>query len=418
MKTKTIYRILMFARSFPPHRNSEAIVTGKLALAFLNKSINLHVIASKPIDLSFCDDQAIWSPLKAMTHYYSDIRLPGFQQFTKRLQGILLTGHPIKGISWVEYAVHEGLDMVKKNKYDLILSRSQPAEGHLPAMVISQKYHIPWIANWNDIEPGCMAPAPYGRGLSAKPKKITMRYLKTVIKKAHHHTFPSERLRRHMCKIYTNLEIKSSVIPHIAISGLQKETSHNNKLFTICHAGTFDGFRDPNPFFLAFSNFIKRNNIHDARMILLGNSQCGNLNYTVPSHLDQYIEIRPWVNYTTVLLTMATASVLLIIEAAAEEGIHLSGKFVDYVQSGRPILAVTPKNGTLNDAIQLAGGGIAVTNESPEDIEEAIHKLYLSWRKKSLSIDFKISKLQELFSEETIIKKYTHLFDRVLQKEE
>jgi len=293
------------------------------------------------------------------------------------------------------------------------LSRSQPAEGHLPAMVISQKYHIPWIANWNDIEPGCMSPGPYGKGLSAKPKKIVMRYLKTVIRNAHHHTFPSERIRKHMCKIYSNLESKSSVIPHIAISGLQKEIPHDDNLFTLCHAGTFDGIRDPILFFLAFSSFIARNNINDARLILLGNSQDGTLRYTVPSNLDKYIEICPWVNYTTALLTMATSTVLLMIEAAAEDGIHLSGKFVDYVQSGRPILAITPKNGTLNDAIQLGGGGIAVANESIDDIEKAIHKLYLSWKKKSLAMDFKTSDLQKLFSEETVIKSYISLFDRI-----
>jgi hypothetical protein len=47
---------------------------------------------------------------------------------------------------------------------------------------------------------------------------------------------------------------------------------------------------------------------------------------------------------------MREADVLLLIENAEDrEGVYLPSKFVDYLWAGRPVIALTPRNGTISD---------------------------------------------------------------------
>lgn len=360
MPNLTNRKILIFAPWIPPHRNSEAHVTGRLLLAFQRAGIYFDVISSPPSGVENQEDQLqTWAPLSKSQHIVPNVQPSAASVMFHRVSCMLTSGHIVPGgMTWADYAIKEGKRLAKIGKYDLIMSRSQPAIGHLPALVLSKKLNIPWVANWNDIEPAIRSPIPYGSGLAAKISINFNNYLEDVIDSASQHTLCSERSLEYMEKIFPKLKTKASVIPHLAIVDKYDLPKYSKKgIFTICHAGTFDGRRSPTVLFKALTLFLEKVDRKNVRVNFLGNNYAGETGFDIPSHLQDVVTVHPWADYEMTGRQMSMADVLLVIEASMEESIFLPGKFSEYVNFCRPILALTPQLSTLRDIMSHKGGG-------------------------------------------------------------
>ena len=408
----------MFAPWFPPHRNSEGIVNGKLALAFLKAGWGLDVIYSRPVELpKEAEEVSFWAPLAGVS-YSVPKKYPGsLGRMINRVSTILRTGHMIKGLSWVQYAVKKAEALSRLKHYDVILSRSFPVQVHLAALLVAGKSRIPWVANWNEVEPGNRNPYPYGEGIDAPMGYFIGRFLREIWTKADRHTFPSERAMRYMSSYMPGIGDKTSIIPHIA---LERTGESSNSLmrahekFTICHAGIFDGRRNPGPFFDALSRLCEKTTIRrDLVVKLLGYSYDGANKPRVPENLQEIVTIQDWCNYEETLRELSQADVLLLIEGMVEEGIFLSGKFIDYVQCRKPILALSPTVGTVNDVMRVHGGGIVVDCSDASQIATALERLYRVWQQNRLGETYPTQGLLNLYGESTVIRLYKALFDRL-----
>jgi uncharacterized membrane protein YeiH len=103
----------------------------------------------------------------------------------------------------------------------------------------------------------------------------------------------------------------------------------------------------------------------------------------------------------------------VVLEAPCNQGIFFPSKFVDFVQTGRPILAVSPVNGTLADILTASGGGIVADCLSPDAVEVAIKTLYVAWKRGSLESMYGSSRLFNLFDENYVIGQYLEIFSRI-----
>ena len=144
-------RILMFAPHFPPRRGPEALVNGKLALAILRRGWKLEVVSDATKYPSEREtDASFWNSLKEITHGVPAIFPGRTALFLQRMSATAIFRQFIPRISWASYALQTAKALVARERYDVVLSRSQPAVGHLPAMRVAATFHLPWIANWND----------------------------------------------------------------------------------------------------------------------------------------------------------------------------------------------------------------------------------------------------------------------------
>jgi hypothetical protein len=71
--------------------------------------------------------------------------------------------------------------------------------------------------------------------------------------------------------------------------------------------------------------------------------------YVSRYHLENFIEVIPPVSYEESLNFISSCDVCLILEANCEEGIFMPTKITDYQQCGKPIWAISPAVGVLND---------------------------------------------------------------------
>lgn len=410
-------RILMFAPAFVPYANPEAIVNGKLALAFQNAGWHIDII-TRVVEASSYDYGSSWSEpwlaLKERTYETSYAVGGTVSRFFAAVRDSLRTGHPVTGCRWATHSAELAAKLHREQPYDLMISRSLPDFGHFPALLFSKKCGLPWIANWNDAY-GVKNPPPAGKGPQASLGLFHERFLAEVAREATWHTFPSERMRRHICQYLANgTGYRSSTIPHVLLDSYQSTYQGKNNIFTLCYAGNLYTGRNPSVFFQALANFVEKKSLYGRLKVnVLGLEEIGLNNLVKKYHLEQNVNFIGPLNYLTALDRCLESDVLIVLETPYVEGIYLPSKFVDYVQTGRPILAISPATGTLRDLLSDHGGGIAADCTSVEDIVLALERLYAEWLRGKLKEVYGSHRLYDIFSTATIIGLYEKIFTKI-----
>jgi glycosyltransferase involved in cell wall biosynthesis len=156
-------------------------------------------------------------------------------------------------------------------------------------------------------------------------------------------------------------------------------------------------------------NTPKRN----IKLVLIGIDEVKTIELAKKHGIASNVELLGILNYKACREVMLKSDVLTVIEAPCEEGIFLPSKFVDYVEAGRPILAISPKSSTLNDILSSKGGGIAVDRNSADEIYKSLCDLYSSWELGVLDAKYSSSCLYHIFSSETIVAKYEEIFNKL-----
>ena len=413
-------RILMIAPVFYPYPPvwPEGMVNTKLALAMQRAGWHIDVIiAGHPAAKNRYPSETVgWTELTDHVHV---VKLAAHKNVVRKLidtaGAFLLTGRLLRHLAW-PVAVKNVADKLNAvHRYDLILSRAVPDHAHFAALLVHRQTRIPWIANWNDPTPNHKFPPPYGEGPSSSLKPDINRWYQSIGRHASWHTFPCERLRRYMCGYLPgNIQQRSSVIAHVAMDGFKAPSISNNDVFSMCYAGSVLPPRDATVFLQGVKRVVQRLNIMGCVQVRFMVDEPERVAASAKAlGIEEAIAIESSVPYTQMPEALARSNVLVIIEAPLEEGIFMPSKIVDYVQIGRPILAVAPAAGTMHDIFSKYGGGIAVDCRSPEAVAHAIETLYKKWEAGTLDREFGSSILLGLFSQESVLADYLNVFDEV-----
>ena len=416
MKENSRYRILMFAPAFAPFANPEAIVNNKLVLALKSAVCHVDVITRSDNELTDYNYgsgwEECWASLRTLTHAVTYRQTGKIGKIIDTIRGALKTGYPGIGCRWAAHAANLALRMHQEKGYDVIISRALPNFAHLPALLFARLTGLPWIANWNDAK----NTPPVGKEPQARLGFFHERLLAEVAREATWHTFPSERMRRYICGYLGNeTENRSSTIPHVLLESYQSTYRGKSSVFTLCYAGNLYAARNPSVFFQALAIFAKKSLDTRLKVNIIGLEKIGLSNLIKQYGLDNIVHFTGPLEYTETLDHCRESDVLIVIEAPYEEGIYLPSKFVDYVQTGRAILAISPATGTLRDLLSAYGGGIAADCTSVADIVCALDKLYAEWTLGILTEVYGSHRLYDLFSAGKVKERYKTILSEVVR---
>lgn len=257
--------------------------------------------------------------------------------------------------------------------------------------------------------PLAKAPPPYGQGLLGRGRG--MWYCRAVACRADWHTFPSERLMRYM-QSYLPIGDRVSVVPHIALGCARGPRTESDK-FRLCHAGALAG--RCSEALLEGVRLFKSSGDSDRRVqVRLIGAKSPMLEAQVAERgLQDSVYLGPSVAYQDAMRELAVCSVGMVVEAALAEGIFLPSKFVDIVQAGRPVLAISPAQGTLADCVRAWGGGVCADNTDVHSIHAAISRLYDAWRDGSLDARYGPERLAAEFGEERVVGRIAEIVGRI-----
>ena len=408
--------VLVFAPAFAPFFFSESLVNSKLALAMQAENWDVTVISAASSDASGYSSAwgEPWESLRSRVHILHPEPKVGslLGRVISRIRNILRLRHPISGAIWSERAADLAIRLHKERPFTLVLTRSTSCYAHLPGLLFRRSHHIPWIANWND-PPGHLFPPPYSYPLPLLQRFFKNRYMRSASQAADMNTFPSEQLMDFMTVPLGLVDSpKKAVIPHVGLGWEGAASAKDPLRFRICHAGNLSAERDPRSFLKALAKLRDMNPSIKVELEIIGVMPESIMTEVIQLNLEDQVIFTPGMSFVKCLERMQHADVLLMIEAEVKNGIFFPSKIIDYVEVGRPILAISPKKGVIKDLFSSNNYGAFAEVGSSTSIEKALDTIFNDWRSNCVSPQG-ISLLRNKVKPATIVKKLTALSELI-----
>jgi glycosyltransferase involved in cell wall biosynthesis len=148
---------------------------------------------------------------------------------------------------------------------------------------------------------------------------------------------------------------------------------HRGDRFTITHAGSFFGKRDPRPFLTALSR------VDGVLARFVGDFRSSDREWA--AGIADRMELVPYAPHRRALELQRDSDVLLLLvpEAGGRGRGVLSGKVFEYLAAERPIMAVVPPDGAAAKLIRDTGAGVVVAPDDVDGMERELRALRDAW---------------------------------------
>lgn len=384
-------RILFIAPSSYPVNGAEAIVNIKLLKALSDDGgFEIDLISRKNRYAPYPSD-SIESYNINLKNLYVIENQGGFSMkvLVESLCAFAVFKSIFAGCHWAFRALPIVKKLAKENNYDFVLTKNYPS--FLLGAYLKGKYGLRWVASWNDPYPRNFYPMPYGKGKDHKQSLIEALQLKQM-RKADFHVFPTNALKNHM-KSYLNVEENVCfVAPHIVIEtkcNTENNEAEQNKNvpLKIIHSGSLVSPRNPRPVINALSRIVKNNPSINIHFTFLGKMEQGDSVYIKSmEHLQGLISIIPAVEYKKSLDILASQDVACVIEAdcGVGGGVFLPTKVTDFMQIHKPIFAISPRKGVLEDLYEESSIGYFADIHDETSIYEGLLMIYRDFERGKL----------------------------------
>ncbi|MDE6589429.1 MAG: hypothetical protein K2K53_03595, partial [Oscillospiraceae bacterium] len=310
--------------------------------------------------------------------------------FTQALQTIesakYLVTFPCNALSWACDTAHYIEKNMDLNRFQAIYTTSGPRSAHLVGFYLKQKYGIPWVADYRDQ----WTFNPYGEKYD--PNNVRQLLL-----------FELESILLHQADC--NLTIGDSLIQSYAeefhlprekivsitngydesdFAALQAPQGRTDK-FTINYSGLlYTQQRSIAPILTAIQQLSdeKKIKLPNVRFRIVGDAEDGSVEVAEQYGLTQIIERTGYLSHRQALQANVDANVLLLLvgdEARFKQG--YTGKIFEYLRSGRPILALAPEDGVVDQLLRESGHGEAMLSTQTSRIKSMILREYEKWER-------------------------------------
>lgn len=395
-------KILMIAPGSFPVTSAECIVNIKLLQAMTRCGQFEIDLVSKAINWQNYPSDSMESlniRIKSHTIIVADNKL-NLKTILEHIKCFLLFGTVYKGAHWAAKAFPCIKSLVKKNRYDYILTKNE--SSFLLGYYFKRHHGIKWIATWNDPFPRILYPDAYIRYWNLKPGFSDSKCIRIIREYTDNNVFPNERLRDHLLKTYDIPLSRTTVIPHVVLDGHYSQRKKGASLKLI-HSGNINYPRDPELFFSALEKFFNKKPDAKLEVSILGVTG-QDIEQKIASHsLQEHVHTIPPVSYNTSIEMLADYDVAVIVEAKCEEGIFLPTKVSDFMQSGIPIFAISPAKGVLNDLFINGNIPYFASNEDETRIMQEIERIYTDYMEDHIGNKWNIP---ENYTEESVTRTY------------
>lgn len=270
------------------------------------------------------------------------------------------------------------------NKFSVIYTTTGPLSSHLVGYYLKKKYGIPWVADYRDL----WTDNPYGQFSLADTTHRLLYYLEEILMKyADSNIFVEESV---IDKYTTRLGMPKDRFKGITngydesdFSALNYNIKPTNK-FTINYSGLlYTKQHDISPILFALKELIKEGKIDldNIRFRVVGQgSEKFNEEVADCFGVSSILEQTGYVSHKEALQANVDANMLLHLVGSDEKFklVH-TGKFFEYLRSGKPVLAIAPPGGVVDNILTSTGHGKAFLSTQIQAIKDMILQEYVSW---------------------------------------
>lgn len=416
-------KVLIIANQFPPMGGSGVQRSVKF-VKHLNKFGYEPVVFTRDVGNMILKDETLLNDIPDGTEI---IRTKAFEP--SELKGIMkIPGKVLSKIIipdsariWAEFSKESALNVVKKYKIDIVYTTSAPYSDHLIGLYIKEKTpSIVWAVDFRDE----WTNNPYTLDNPYNPIRtnIEKKMEKKVLDSADILITNTPVMRENFIKNNNLKDDNFYVIPNgydeEDFKSINIEKSENDKL-TMVYTGALYGRRKPDTFFEALSKAISEGSIDGEKICvkLIGNYHEDKLSSQIASYnLTEQINIIGYVPHDVCIKYQTQADVLILIEGTGRGAeAFYTGKIFEYMNTGKPVLAVLPENGAAASLVRKSKIGIVAHTDDVSKIKESIIDYYKKWENKCLNFEPDRNVIEQ-FERKRLTEELAKLFDKYLKE--
>lgn len=291
---------------------------------------------------------------------------------------------PDAKIGWIPFAVKKGLQIIKENKIDVVISSGPPHTTHLIALLIKKFTGVKWITDfrdpWTDID--------YYSGMKRTrlAEKIDSYLEKLVLKNADHITAASEGY----LKIIKSKNVQNNY--SVLTNGFDPDDFKNIELisqqkFIITYTGNMPSTRNPEKFWDALEELVEENSNFRENFEF---HFAGVMDDEIKNNITQKMFFKNFINHgylshcDVLSLVFNSHLLLMIVNRVATSNEILPGKIFEYIASGNFVLVIGPENGESAKLINYVKQGTAIDYDRKDEMKKLIIQLFNQWKSNDL----------------------------------
>lgn len=283
---------------------------------------------------------------------------------------------------WQTFSRKKAIDIVKNGDFQMLYSSSQPFSTHLLAMDIKKEFpELPWVADFRDEWTHNAFVKAYGY---SKHRIETERKMeRKVFELADKIIINTPFMKANSVGDNPDLESKFHVIPN----GFDREDfegltpGERNEKFTLTYTGLIYGNTSPETLFKAVSKLIKGRivKLSDIKMRFIGKFKNDELSRMAQLYnLSGVVEMLPYMPHRESISNLMRSDAVLLLLGKGTDAIY-TGKLMEYINTGKPILASIPENGAAAALINDTRTGMVADYDDVEATALCFKALYDNW---------------------------------------
>jgi len=281
---------------------------------------------------------------------------------------------PDENVTWAATAIPRALQIVRKEKIDIVITTSPPSSIHLIGAAVRYLTGVRWVADLRD-------------SLIAKPdreyERLTVRLkercnvliARLVARSADSIVAVTTTIAEEMTRL--NARQAVATIPNGSdfddFEGLEY---HPGERFRITHTGSFFGARTAKPFLDALSR-------SDRRIVarFVGDFRASEREWAEQLDLAGRVELVGYVSrHRSLELQRDSEALLLLLPDVGERNKDVpSGKIYEYLAAERPILAAVPRDGKAAELIEATQSGTVIQADDADALAAELERMVEQW---------------------------------------
>lgn len=314
---------------------------------------------------------------------------------------------------WEIFSYRKALDIVKDEKIDLIYSTSQPFSTHLLALKLKKAFpDIPWVSDFRDewTNNAFVKAYNYNPFRIRREKKLERK----VFEMSDAVVINTPVMRDNSVRDNPDLKHKFHVIPN----GFDREDFEGiepggpNDKFTLTYTGLIYGNTSPETVFSAVEKLNKEGliNLAEIRLRFIGRFKEEELNKMAKAHnIQGAIQILPYMPHRESVKNLMHSDALLLLLGKGTDAIY-TGKLMEYINVGKPILATIPANGAAARLITETRTGFVADCDDVDTTARNFKTLYDYWKQGTGFFNPDREKIAQ-YERRELTKKLADIFD-------
>jgi len=286
---------------------------------------------------------------------------------------------------WSWTGLWTGVQAIRNEKIDLVLSSSPPHSTHLLASRMAALTKKPHIADFRDLWSQNTSYAE--RRYTPALKRRDRRYEESVLRQSAAITVNTDTFKMQLMANNAFLDagrievVTNGVDPDDFKEFVASGTGESR--FTLLYTGSlYGGHRNPEFFFAAVRAWLDRRSeiSGEIRLLFIGNWAAEHARLIVRHGIGTVIEKRDWMPQREVLKETFAADLLLLFQGFDPAlSAAIPRKLYEYIITNKPILAFAPP-GEIPDLITRFECGVSLSSPDPEPIISYLDAAFDAWK--------------------------------------